>query len=85
MSNDKMREEFEAAFVEREHGLGRHPRLRRMATGNYEYVEASSAWWAWQASRAAIEIELPDEQPGYQYYAPDVLGAIEAAGLKVKP
>lgn len=43
---------------------------------------------AWQASRAAIEIKLPETDIGYgmmEYYEPQqVIEAIESAGLKVK-
>ncbi|MDU7405640.1 MAG: hypothetical protein E7L15_17510 [Citrobacter portucalensis] len=45
------------------------------------------AWRMWQASRAAVEIELPEaESIGCTtgYYAADVVEAIESAGLKVK-
>lgn len=42
-------------------------------------------WKSWQASREAVAVVLPDEEPGYMYYAPDVLAAIEAQGLKVAP
>lgn len=42
-------------------------------------------WAAWQASREELVIQLPAEEPGYMYYAPDMVTAIEAAGLKVKP
>lgn len=44
-------------------------------------------WMAWQASRAGIEIELPEEESlGCHaiYYAEDVIEAIEQAGLEVK-
>ncbi|EOC0500040.1 hypothetical protein ACI00R_004607 [Cronobacter sakazakii] len=46
------------------------------------------AWKGWQASRAAIEIELPKTFPG-EYntlvmYADDVESSLEAAGIKVK-
>lgn len=45
-------------------------------------------WSAWQASRAAIEIELPELDIGYdmmEYFEPkQVIEAIESAGLKVK-
>lgn len=53
---------------------------------------ASSAWWAWQASRESLVIELPvrdsDPTPG-EGWARDAAieacaEAIEAAGLKVK-
>lgn len=53
--------------------------------GEYEEPEMQYAWEAWQASRAAIEVALPTEEPGYMYYAPDVVSAIESLGLKVKP
>lgn len=48
-------------------------------------------WAAWQASRAAIEIELPKRigsksswQEGPHMFADDVVSAIRAAGIKVK-
>lgn len=44
-------------------------------------------WMAWQASRAAIEIEFPEEESlGCHaiYYAEDIIEVIEQAGLKVK-
>lgn len=60
-----------------------------LAYGDCGYVYSSTemAWRAWQASRAAIEIELPEEESlGCHaiYYAEDVIEAIENAGLKVK-
>lgn len=48
---------------------------------------AQSKWEVWQASRAAIEIELPEEESlGCHaiYYAEDVIEAIKQAGLEVK-
>ena len=53
----------------------------------YLYPATNSAWQAWRASRAAIEIELPEvESLGCHaiYYAEDVIEAIEQVGLKVK-
>lgn len=41
--------------------------------------------WAWKRSRAAVVVELPQEETMCMFYAPDVVSAIEAAGLKVKP
>ncbi|HAW5390808.1 TPA: hypothetical protein JLY95_004515 [Escherichia coli] len=61
--------------------------------GDYIYHGTSCSealfwlWRGWQASRAAIEIELPEEESlGCHaiYYAEDVVEAIEQAGLKVK-
>lgn len=53
----------------------------------YKCHQTNLAWMAWQASRAAIEIELPEEESlGCHaiYYAEDIIEAIEQAGLKVK-
>lgn len=54
----------------------------------YSYDKTQTAWKSWQASRAAIEIELPKTFPG-EYntlvmYADDVEYSLEAAGIKVK-
>lgn len=57
-------------------------------TKDIRYVSMVEMYWmAWQASRAAIEIELPEEESlGCHaiYYAEDVIDEIENAGLKVK-
>ncbi len=55
-----------------------------------EDVEYYAAKDAWQASRAAIEIELPTviwdmSEDGSQHYdRDDVIDAIQSAGIKVK-
>lgn len=57
----------------------------------YLYPSTNSAWQAWQASRSAIEIELPEpcspgdfciDIPAQAHH--EVIEAIENAGLKVK-
>lgn len=53
----------------------------------YKSPDIQGQWNAWQASRAEIKIELPEEESlGCHaiYYAEDVIEAIEQAGLKVK-
>ncbi|WP_346399941.1 hypothetical protein [Pseudomonas syringae] len=94
MSNDKMREEFEAActkhaieagYPEHDHGFDRHSEDRNC----YSDTHTQAAWWAWQASREALVIELPDQykyaDPGEAVHAiSDCRAAIEAAGVKVK-
>lgn len=81
MSNDKMREEFEASV------LSEYPNqnMGKFATGEYQSTTIEHCWWAWKKSREVLVIELPDED-GMQghLWAPDVVAAIEAAGLKVK-
>jgi hypothetical protein len=65
----------------------------------YAYERTDLAWNAWQASRAAIEVLLPEpydsfsgvfhaedgEDPDISMSAHDVRQAIESLGLKVKP
>ncbi|MBL1311255.1 MULTISPECIES: hypothetical protein [unclassified Pseudomonas] len=58
---------------------------RRFGFVDHRDAACRNRWLAWTASREVLVIELPTEQPGYMYYAPDVVEAIEAAGLKVKP
>lgn len=78
MSNEKMREEFEAWFK------------ARFWHECYEDVK-HHLFAAWQASRESLVIELPSGGyfAGYDnehmMESRDVREAIEAAGLKVKP
>jgi hypothetical protein len=57
MSNDKMREEFEAWTADHSFLGGCH--LNRKPEGEYHDVDMQYAWEAWQASREALVIELP--------------------------
>ena len=56
----------------------------------YKCHQTNLAWMAWQASRAAIEIELPNQFPGEYYldrdviYADELIEELEQAGLEVK-
>lgn len=92
--NEKMRAEFVHAFIER---LGFGPMAASSNPDAAQMFEAAE--WAWQASRAALLIELPNRfAEKYQDYYDDVEGGcfnearyindltavIEAAGVKVK-
>lgn len=96
-----IREEFEAAIfaevneqraAEGEFVL-QHPEglLARDDDGSYLIRWVKSAWWAWQASRAALRVELPKPHPAFEY-APrtkvfnitDVEIALQEAGIEVK-
>jgi len=87
--NDEMKLEFERAFVHK-FGFG-----AMSAASNADAAAMfGAAAWAWQASRAAVEVELPTvadyfDQSVYPRTC-ELLGiamrsSIEAAGLKVKP
>ncbi|WQY91052.1 hypothetical protein [Salmonella phage ZBSTP8] len=60
-----------------------------MADQKYESYQTHLAWMAWQASRSAIEIELPEhhyfcDTDGSFFAAEEIIYEIEQAGLKVK-
>lgn len=91
MITEKMREEFE---LEWNKVSGRTPERSIAMDGqnSYENRIDDAAWWAWQASRAAIEVELPQgfthhgasDQTEYVLEAGAVVASIESFGLKVK-
>ena len=69
---DESRKQFEEWF---ENYTGCDPKNKIYANMVEMY------WQAWQASRAAIEIELPES---FTMYVSEVQSAIRAAGVKVK-
>lgn len=104
MSTEKIREGFETAFIEmmvERHGEGYRSSAAYMLSekddsGDYRSGITFFALWAWQASRAAIEVELPayrkirhmpmpDENESYNEAVENCRDAIESLGLKVKP
>lgn len=88
MSLEKMREEFEAWAKNHWFLCSEGP--KQIESGKYLSAELQTAWEAWQASRAAVVVELPEpaplgdcSPPGLEYS--EVVEAIEAAGVKVAP
>lgn len=101
MDTNKIREQFEAAYLAestRRNGRTYPSVLTRGDDGNYIIPSVQSAWWAWQASREAVLVDLPDVA-SYEVYDQQhdflhtdevtlmeaVRAAIEAQGLKVAP
>lgn len=87
MNIEKMRGEFEAWSAEHEF-LGCCV-VDRIGNGKYRDFDLQCAWESWQASRAAIEVELPDPwfypKQEFKLIAQDLtIKAIESLGLKVK-
>jgi len=78
MSDEKMRAEFEAA-AKAEQGLD----LFRLPHGAYRSFATHQAWWAWQASRASLCVELPDEDCETMH-AGAVCAALNKAGVKYR-
>ncbi|AMA46263.1 hypothetical protein [Pseudomonas alabamensis] len=53
----------------------------------YVWQATEDRWYAWQASRAAVVVELPDPNEVHDTgdYCAEAIDAIEAQGLKVLP
>ncbi|CBA28906.1 hypothetical protein AB8W27_15065 [Cronobacter turicensis] len=87
---DKSREQFEAA-IKQKFGDLIDQRVCKNSDGDHMAWDMQVAWWAWQESRAAIEIKLDDKvmvedefDKGHNYAIDYCAEAIRAAGLKVK-
>ena len=89
MSIGKMRKEFEDWYLDKY--CGGEERLKKCHNDaeTYYYTGVQSMWVPWQASRAAIEVDLEPDEPadeGAAYLHQDFVKArIESLGLKVKP
>lgn len=84
------REQFEVWLRAQPHVLN----VGVESDGTYTLHEDRVAWEAWQASRAAVEVQLPDHRDYEETLSDHELGfntglefcaeAIRAAGIKVK-
>lgn len=83
MSVQEIREQFEAAFVEEQVRLcGEGFRDSALYMIEENVVTVRMAWWAWQAAREAVVVELPPAMGG-QMWVSQVVESITAQGLKV--
>lgn len=81
-----IREEFEAWATS---AMGGYADLRKSTDPNFDYDDADVdfAYQAWQASRAALKVELPEcfdkrDVEGLDYDL--VVAALQQAGIEVK-
>lgn len=96
--SEKMREEFELAYVAniQEHLGGPIPKgvldeyVVRGSDGEYRSYQAQGAWWAWKASRESLVVQLPYVSVIFEGSDQDndmieaCREAIHAAGVKTK-
>lgn len=84
------REQFEKWIVDGiSSDLHRQIMLSRYENGNYSHIATRHKWDAWQASRAAIELNLTSEwdisSDGSRHYDADSVDEqLLALGIKVK-
>ncbi|HGM4965225.1 TPA: hypothetical protein ACKP0L_003549 [Pseudomonas putida] len=94
MDTNKMREQFESWILENWPGQY----LDRFETGEYHGFTLEHCWKAWQASREAVVVELPELRSvpdrdcwartnglGFNNALKEARQVIEAKGLKVAP
>jgi len=91
MSADKMREQFEAWECDADQGPQTDPvwLMYDAATNTYPLDKIQSRWEVWQASRAAVDVELPEawRSAGSKHelmHKRDTVAVLESLGLKVK-
>ena len=87
--SDFMRGEFEQAVVNMHvsHGVTPEDAAAFLETGSngYRSVSTKSAWWAWQASRECLVIELPESVTNSgTAYIETIRAFIEKQGIKTK-
>lgn len=91
--SELMREEFEAWAI-REAAVMQYSFPQDVVyingNGDYAIVWVQGAWLGWQASRAALCVELPKEVAAGRwaddtgYFKDDIIEAIQAVGVKTK-
>ncbi|HFT8622242.1 TPA: hypothetical protein ACGSTY_006219 [Pseudomonas aeruginosa] len=83
-----MREEFEAWASSHFVDVGSGNPLKKGPNGNYGFYVVATAWKAWQASRAALRVELPEPYAFHQevqtVFRDRVKEALQQAGIEVK-
>ncbi len=83
-----MREEFEAWASSHFVDVGSGNPLKKGPNGNYGFYVVATAWKAWQASRAALRVELPEPYAFHQevqtVFLDRVTEALQQAGIEVK-
>lgn len=85
MDTNKMREQFEAAYLAestRRNGRTYPSVLTRGDDGNYVIPSVQSAWWAWRASRDAVVVVI-DVQDG-EVSVPDIESCAQEQGIRVE-
>lgn len=84
--SEKMREDFEEWFYE--YSLPcKGDWFKRDSCGDYDSPSTYYAWMGWQASRAALVVELPDSTgcgPAYHEAICDVTCSLDDAGVTYK-
>lgn len=90
MNDGRVRIDFEAWWVENNGGYQPRTGWKNLHDGNGyndEYIDLQ--WEAWQASRAALVVELPTYRntgdfKGWNEYREKAMQSVHAAGITVK-
>lgn len=87
-----IREEFEKWAASHFIDVGSGNPLKKGPNGHYGFYVVATAWKSWQASRAALRVELPPEMHAGNlfegtpvYVASRIKVILQKAGIEVKP
>ena len=87
---DKMREEYEAWFCSTmPYKIAKESWFAVMDDGSYIITDVQAGWAGWQASRAALCVELPRQTYDYDLDCDTMIAhhvgkALDAAGIRYK-
>lgn len=89
---DISREQFEAWYLERHCGGADRIKTCSNAHDIYYYTDTQAKWVAWQASREAMVVKLPETEyfgdswsGGWAITRDNIVDALEEQGMKVAP
>ena len=81
--SEKIRDEFEAWAKSEQISIEVFAEDEQNA-GEYYFLEAHCAWKAWQASRAALRVELPENCKGMTLTVTEFHKQLDEAGVSYK-
>lgn len=86
---EKMREEYEAWFCSTmPYKIAKEIWFAVMDDGDYIITGVQAGWTVWKASRAALCVELPDAETGFDgdsiFATGDIHDALDVAGVRYK-
>lgn len=79
------REEFEAWYRKSHMWAPEDNPLALSDSGTYFAIAVSGKWRAWEASREAVAIEVPELRLCCEDFGVEFIKNIEAAGVRIKP
>lgn len=89
MSNEKMREDFEAWVIKQNVCVKYGAKLIQCRDGSYKDYRINDRWNSWKASRDSLCVDVPEFGPGYadarlDAFIDDLYREFESIGVRYK-